>query len=160
MMPYKDKAQRQVADQLRYQLNRDARRARMREYMQTHPRAPQPASYFVSKNQERRQGLREFLVAQKAGKSCQRCGNNDWRVLDFHHLDPSVKEGTLNKAIARNWSKEHILQEITKCEVLCANCHRILHWEARNGDVVASQPAALRLVVKQTDRVRVSAANT
>jgi predicted HNH restriction endonuclease len=29
-------------------------------------------------------------------------------------------------------SKEKILLEISKCKVLCANCHRILHWKERN----------------------------
>jgi hypothetical protein len=144
-MAYKDKAQRRVADQRRYQLNHDVRRAQMREYMQTHPRAPQPTVYFADKNAERRQKLRAFLQAQKVGKACRCCGLTDWRVLDFHHLEPDDKEGDLARAVRRNWSKERILREIAKCEVLCANCHRILHWEERNG--VAGGTSARRSAV-------------
>jgi len=80
------------------------------------------------------QELREFLQQQKIGLACKRCGNSDFRVLDFHHLDKDGKEGSLGKAVSENWSKKRILQEIAKCEVLCANCHRILHWEERYSD--------------------------
>ena len=99
-----------------------------------------PIAYFVRKDKERRQRTREFLQAQKVGKACRNCGNTDFRVLDFHHLDPTIKEGGLSHAVSSNWSKQRIAQEIAKCELLCANCHRILHWEERNGDTADGVP--------------------
>jgi hypothetical protein len=131
-MAYKDKERRKAYDRARYLANREARLAQMRTYSQTHPRErTQPIAYFVRKDKERRQKLREFLQAQKVGKSCSRCGMNDWRALDFHHVDQSSKEGTIGHAISLNWGKVRIIKEIEKCEILCANCHRILHWEMR-----------------------------
>ena len=74
----------------------------------------------------------EIIQQLKTGMSCTRCGNDDIRVLDFHHLDRTTKEASVSDMIRRGWGKDRIIQEIAKCEVLCANCHRILHWEERN----------------------------
>jgi uncharacterized Rmd1/YagE family protein len=109
-----------------YQTNIEQEKARMYKQYQDNP------GYFNDRNAVRRQELREFLQEQKMGRVCARCGNSDFRVLDFHHLDRDGKEGGLSQAVAKNWGKERILREIDKCEVLCANCHRILHWEERN----------------------------
>ena len=51
-------------------------------------------------------------------------------MLDFHHKDPSIKDGTIAQMLI-NSSKEKLLQVINKCDVLCANCHRDLHYQER-----------------------------
>lgn len=53
--------------------------------------------------------------------------------LEFHHKDPSKKEVTLSRAVNNGWSIERMEKEIAKCVVLCANCHRKLHYEERTG---------------------------
>ncbi len=62
----------------------------------------------------------------KAGRRCRDCGNDDPRVLDFHHRDPSAKSF---KIATKAWqvSEARLLEEVAKCDVLCANCHRIEH---------------------------------
>ncbi len=94
--------------------------------------AENPA-YFNERNAERRKMLTDIIQQQKVGKSCTQCGISDPRMLDFHHLDSSTKGGNIAKAVGQNWSVKRLLQEIAKCETVCANCHRILHWEERNG---------------------------
>ena len=64
--------------------------------------------------------LREFLQ----GKSCADCGFSDWRVLEFDHRDPEEKSFNVANMV-RAWSWKNILKEIEKCDVVCANCHRI-----------------------------------
>lgn len=64
-------------------------------------------------------------------KHCRRCRNKDKRVLDFHHLGNKVM--AVSQMRQAGWSKKKILKEIKKCEVLCANCHRIEHWEKQHG---------------------------
>lgn len=45
--------------------------------------------------------------------------------LDFHHLDPSTKEG--NISVLASSTKQAISTEINKCVVLCRNCHQQYH---------------------------------
>lgn len=49
-------------------------------------------------------------------------------VFDFHHTDPSEKLFGLSvKHFAGN-TMEKINKEMGKCVMLCANCHRITHY--------------------------------
>lgn len=73
----------------------------------------------------------QFIQTQKLGKTCSKCPENHPAALDFHHIHPEQKRSSLSSAAAKGWSKSHILEEITKCELLCSNCHRKLHWTER-----------------------------
>jgi len=50
--------------------------------------------------------------------------------MDFHHEDPTTKEGNVHEFVS-NGQFAKAYEEIKKCIVLCANCHRIHHWEDR-----------------------------
>lgn len=65
--------------------------------------------------------------------SCERCGETHQGCLDFHHLDPEGKDAPVGEMLANLKSKESILAEISKCIVLCANCHRKEHYNQRRG---------------------------
>ena len=63
---------------------------------------------------------------EKYGSACKICGYDKCtRALDFHHLDPSVKEVEPSKVFSRSWEK--IQLELDKCILLCSNCHREVH---------------------------------
>lgn len=68
----------------------------------------------------------------KATKTCAVCGESRPPCLDFHHRDPTQKLFNIARAAHRIGSevrtKEEILAEIEKCDVLCKNCHAVLHW--------------------------------
>jgi hypothetical protein len=49
-------------------------------------------------------------------------------VLDYHHIDPSVKEDSVARMISNNYRLDTVMEEITKCVVLCSNCHREFHY--------------------------------
>ena len=57
--------------------------------------------------------------------SCSKCGESDPRCLDFHHRDPTTKSSDVATAI-RRFGKVKFKEEVEKCDVLCANCHRKL----------------------------------
>lgn len=78
-----------------------------------------------------RERRRAIVNAYLEQNPCKRCGESDIRVLDFNHLDPSMKFMGVSRMIYSGKSIEAILEEIEKCEVLCANCHRIVHAEER-----------------------------
>jgi hypothetical protein len=82
--------------------------------------------YDVPKRAKRLDKFEEF----KRGLSCCRCGLAHPAVLQFHHRDPSQKLfGVAQAVYNRGW--ETIMIEVAKCDVLCANCHAIHHWEER-----------------------------
>lgn len=79
-----------------------------------------------------RKERRNWYHDLKKNLKCERCNINDFRVLDFHHTDPTTKEMDVSTLANASASKEKILEEISKCRVLCSNCHRIEHWEEKN----------------------------
>ena len=77
---------------------------------------------------------REFVKRYKKFCGCQRCGYDESvNALEFHHIDPSIKDSTVSRLIAGNWSLKKIKAEIRKCVVLCANCHRLIHEQYDKG---------------------------
>ncbi len=78
-----------------------------------------------------RKERRDWYHNLKKELKCERCGINDFRVLDFHHTDPATKEIEVANLANSAAPKERILAEIAKCRVLCSNCHRIEHWEEK-----------------------------
>jgi hypothetical protein len=86
--------------------------------------------YYSSKNEARLAKLQLWNEYKKTLR-CNRCGLADHRVLDFHHKDPSQKEFNLSIMAGRNPNFQTLLDEVSKCEVLCSNCHRIHHYEER-----------------------------
>jgi len=68
--------------------------------------------------------FRNKIAKYKLDVGCQDCGyNNRPEALDFDHLPGSNKDFVISKIVGKSWTK--IEQEIAKCEVVCANCHRV-----------------------------------
>lgn len=60
------------------------------------------------------------------GGCCQICGYNKCaNALEYHHLDPKAKDFTISSKWSRSW--ESTCEELKKCILLCANCHREIH---------------------------------
>lgn len=62
---------------------------------------------------------------------CLDCGNKDIRVFEFDHVR-GIKKGNISTMIGQGCGLETIKKEILKCEIRCANCHRIKTIERRN----------------------------
>jgi hypothetical protein len=73
----------------------------------------------------------EWYYELKSNFSCK-CGVSDHRVLDFHHLDRNTKSFNVADARKSGVGRQRLLDEIAKCECLCANCHRIRTWEEQH----------------------------
>lgn len=78
---------------------------------------------IYDKVRTRRQELRDRLWTYKQDKKCVDCSETNPIVLEFDHL--SDKEHNISKMVLDGRSWETILREIQKCEIVCANCHRI-----------------------------------
>ena len=74
---------------------------------------------------QHRQHVRSVVNRWKEMKGCSACGfKGKHYQLDLDHVDPSTKYGQNHRAYEPNWRMERIKQELAKCVILCANCHR------------------------------------
>lgn len=97
---------------------REAGNARTRQYRQEHPEETR------SRQRIARVTKRERVTQLKAGRPCADCGHVFHPVcMDWDHLPGTVKSFCISKEISR--PMEEILKEIAKCQLVCANCHRI-----------------------------------
>ncbi len=77
----------------------------------------------------RKEELRIWFRNYKSNLSCAVCNESHPACIDFHHKQPSKKDKEVSKLVSSGASKKRILNEISKCQVLCANCHRKLHYD-------------------------------
>ena len=108
-MPYKDKAQQKAAARRHYERNRQ----------KIIDRAKEANKVYIERN-------REFVNEIKA-KGCVDCGLDDIRVMEFDHLGDKV--GNIADMVVAPVGLEKLAAEVEKCEVVCANCHRIRTYE-------------------------------
>lgn len=107
-MAYKaDEDRREYARQW-YQKNKEAHKARAKAN-----RASQRAAW------------REF----KAQQVCAHCGAQHPAVIDFHHVDRNESNKKVYKLVSNCQFAEARREAELRCIPLCANCHRILHWD-------------------------------
>jgi hypothetical protein len=72
----------------------------------------------------KQKAIKKALVDALGGK-CSCCGNTfPLEVYDFHHIG---KKDLNPSYMIANRSLEAVVEEISKCILLCANCHRIEH---------------------------------
>lgn len=73
-------------------------------------------------------------LIQAFGGACGCCGYFQCsEVFEFHHLDPTQKEtswGYLNRLGGGSWEK--LRTEMSKCIMVCSNCHKEIHAGHRN----------------------------
>jgi hypothetical protein len=74
--------------------------------------------------------LQAILRAAK-DKPCADCGvKYPYYVMDFDHRDGVEKRGAMTRFLKRH-SREALLAEIAKCDVVCSNCHRERTYQRR-----------------------------
>lgn len=79
----------------------------------------------------RKRGIKSWYMALKSQLKCNRCGEDHPATIQFHHIDPKEKDTILAEVASLGWSRKKILEEIKKCEILCANCHFKEHYTQR-----------------------------
>jgi hypothetical protein len=81
---------------------------------------------LLKSNAERRRIVKEKAV-EYLGGACKICGYNKCiGSLDFHHINPKEKE--INYSLFKTIFNKRLIDELDKCILLCANCHRELHY--------------------------------
>jgi hypothetical protein len=99
---------------------------------------------------QQERGLRRKLaLLERYGRRCSWCGYaRNMAALTWHHVDPATKKFQLDLRSLSNRSEREIQAEVTKCILLCANCHAEAHSPLLNldllGRAIASPRAALQ----------------
>lgn len=84
----------------------------------------------IKYRQKRNRRNNKQTMVDYLGGQCANCGYNDCiAALDFHHTNPKTKTMELNRKIECLLTKE-IYNELDKCTLLCANCHRTIHYHS------------------------------
>lgn len=74
---------------------------------------------------------RKIKAIEHMGNKCHDCDKSfPYPAYDFHHLDPTKKDMDWNKM--RLTSESKINEELSKCVLLCAVCHRLRHHALSN----------------------------
>jgi len=96
------------------------------EYLTPEERSSKRKREQVEAVTRRRKKIKNMSIEYKGGK-CHICGYDKCvSALEFHHLDPSEKDfGIGHKGYTRSWEK--VREELDKCIMVCANCHREIH---------------------------------
>lgn len=80
------------------------------------------------RNKDLKNSIRKYILNFKFENGCTQCKDKRWFCLDFHHKHDKYKG--VSKMISQGYSLKKIKQEISKCEILCANCHKKQHVHA------------------------------
>ncbi len=112
-MAYKNKKDQAAASKRYYEANKDKVKSRT-----------------LIRNKKQNYKNRQYITFIKSLSECVDCGEDNVVVLEFDHIR-GVKKNTVSKMANQSYSLITIQKEINKCEVRCANCHRIVTHERR-----------------------------
>jgi hypothetical protein len=98
-----------------------------REYMRRHyaRNASKYRAFAAARNERRRATIRQ-VIREAKDRPCSDCGL--WfpaYVMDFDHGDGDQKRFNIGRDALNRCSEDELKEEIEKCEVVCANCHRM-----------------------------------
>jgi hypothetical protein len=100
------------------------RAAYHKAYRATYIQDPENRAKVRKADRARAERIRRHIDSVKMTSGCADCGYAGHpAALDFDHLGDKA----LNVSSAKSVAQADI--EIAKCEVRCANCHRIKSWE-------------------------------
>lgn len=124
----KNKLRLNPIQRAQYKQNSDVVKARVKKYRNTHERQSQFRD-------------RLKLIQDAKDKPCVDCGNRFPLIaMDFDHV-PGRGKKLFNITLSQYRSVESIKKEMTKCEVVCSNCHRV-RSHRRKQHITVSQPKA------------------
>lgn len=80
---------------------------------------------------QKRREVAKWFADFKSDKACVTCGESHPACLDFHHKEGNDKDMDVGYMVRQKLSMERIMSEIAKCDIVCANCHRKLHYDGK-----------------------------
>lgn len=91
----------------------------------------------------------------KAERGCLYCAERHPAALDFHHRDKATKSENIARMCDKARTEKAIATEIAKCDVICANCHRKLHYAEGGVSFWHKDVRHKQYVVEEAEQMRV-----
>lgn len=128
-MPFKNKDDQRAASKRFYDANSEAVRARVKATKELYDR-----------------NTKKAIQDYKENHPCSDCSEfYPFFVMEFDHVPGRGKKVIdISRALALRWKLERILKEIEKCDVVCANCHRIRTFSKRSKPGATKRPLAYK----------------
>ena len=87
----------------------------------------------VEQKRERHAEFVEWYLALKEGKPCADCGvAHHPAAMQWDHLPGAAKLASVADLCRKN-NRRRVLEEIAKCELVCANCHAVRTFQRQRG---------------------------
>jgi len=92
---------------------------------------------YFQRNKKVKTKIKDEFITFKKTLSCSKCNDNRYYVLDFHHLEKTLKFDWIHKILFNygGINSNKFKEEIEKCVVLCSNCHREFHHLERENQL-------------------------
>lgn len=88
---------------------------------------PSRRAYFLQWSNNDYYKKKRFIHRVLLRFGCQECGYKGCaQVLGFHHRDPNTKKFSISDCSGKSIGL--LKEEMRKCDILCHNCHRDIHW--------------------------------
>ena len=84
---------------------------------------------IIKKAKTTKDKAKDKWIAYKEKQRCSYCRKKHPAIIDFHHVIKEDKRSVNYLAVKQSNVQEAIKEAEEKCIPLCANCHRILHWD-------------------------------
>ncbi len=98
---------------------------------------------YQQRARDRDERLRQISIEARQ-VPCFDCGvHYPYYVMDFDHRGDQPKVDGLNQMVRKGVGEQKLRDEMAKCDVVCANCHRQRTWERdwKNASVAGLEPA-------------------
>ena len=86
---------------------------------------------IAERNKQYKKETDDYIRNLKSSTKCADCKKKyHWFQMDFDHII-GKKDRAVSKMVAQKVSLERIKKEIEKCELVCANCHRLRTYKSQ-----------------------------
>ncbi len=109
---------------------RKANSEKVKAYRKAYRQRPGAKEKQKARMRKRLEEQKTWLLEYKKTHPCEKCGESHVACINFHHRNPKNKKFYISARSRRGFGT--LKKEITKCQVLCANCHRKLHWSLKD----------------------------
>ena len=80
------------------------------------------------KNKTYREKVRKYVQRQKESSPCMDCGvSYPYYVMEYDHIENNKIRSVAK--ITSNGSLDQVIKEISKCDLICSNCHKARTWK-------------------------------